>query len=231
MSKKIIFSVLALLILIVAFWLLYPLIQDRKPVGQPAVPQSFTTSSSPVFGQSISDGTITISYPSSDFGLAVNQNQLFVHAYIPPCNQGFNFCLYYNASTYQGTNFESAGIAINNLSASLPTTQACLNTPPDGYTNISPTSTISHANYSVSLFANLGNAAVGHYATDNIYRLAYGKQCYEFDARIGETQFANYPAGSIKLFTKSDYNFVESELQSILNTITLPGGEKVILPS
>ncbi|MCL5016200.1 MAG: hypothetical protein M1312_01115 [Patescibacteria group bacterium] len=213
-----------------AMWLVYSLAINNKMSVPPNIP-SKTSTSTQKFDKSLSDGIITIYYPSSEFGLATNQQQLSGHlAYIPPCDQGFNYCLYYSTSTYQGTNFEAAGIAINNLTATLPTVQQCLTTPPNGYTNISPTSTISNVGYSTSLFSNLGNAAMGHYATDNIYRLAYAGKCYEFDARIGQTQFANYPPGAIKLFTPADYNTVKSELQAILNTLSLPGGGSVTFP-
>ncbi len=182
-------------------------------------------------GKSLSFNGVTIYYPQSQFGLAANQQQLPVRSYIPQCDQGFNYCIYYNASTYKGTNFESAGISIKNVTASLPTSEACMTANPDGYAGASSTVPMTTSPYySLSVFANLGNAAAGHYATDNIYRLYYGGRCYEFDARIGESQYANYPAGSIGLFTRNNYDTLQSELNNIIGSITLSQGGKISIP-
>src|SRR5258708_4434733 len=53
------------------------------------------TSTSLAFDQTLSDGTITIHYPSVDFALATTQAQILTHTNIPPCDQNFNYCLYY----------------------------------------------------------------------------------------------------------------------------------------
>lgn len=192
-----------------------------------AVSVSTSTSS----GESLSFNGITIHYPLFQFGLAANEQQLPVRSYIPPCDQGFNYCVYYNASTYKGTNFESAGISIKDVTVSFPAREACINANPDGYTGVSSTvPTTASPYYSLSVFANLGNAAAGHYATDDVYRLYYGGRCYEFDARIGESQYANYPAGSIGLFTKSDYNTLRLEMNNVISSITLSRGGKISIP-
>jgi hypothetical protein len=178
--------------------------------------------------RSVSDGTITLIYPTIDFGLATSSQQITTHSYIPPCDADFNYCLYYIGSTYQGTNFDSAGIRVEKRT-DLTTQAACLTTPPTGFTNFTPTSTTA-GDYSVSEFTPLGDAAAGHYSTGTLYRLEYNGACYEFETRIGQSQFANYPSGTIQEFTDADQASLQSEIKGILNGITLPSGETVNFP-
>ncbi len=204
----------------------------------PVMPQNAATSSgtetstsTPVnLDKSLSFSGGAIIYYPSDFNLAANQGQLSVRSYIPPCDQGFGYCIYYNGSAYKGTNFESAGISVRNVTALFPTDNSCTNSLPQGYNKAASISVHSSPYYSVSIFPNLGNAAAGHYATDNIYRLYFGGKCYEFDARIGESQYDNYPAGSIQPFTKDSYDALRAELSGIVGSITLSQGGKISLP-
>ncbi len=182
----------------------------------------------PAGDQSISDGTITILYPTTDFGVATSQQQVSVTSYIPPCDPDFNYCLYYIGTAYNGTNFDSAGIRIDKR-IDLTTQTACLTAPPTGYTNFTPTSTAA-GDYAVSEFTPIGNAGAGHYSTGTLYRMEYNGACYEFETRIGQSQFANYPSGTIQRFTDADQASLQSEIQNILNDITLPSGESVTFP-
>ncbi|HEY5220578.1 MAG TPA: hypothetical protein VIJ29_00290, partial [Candidatus Paceibacterota bacterium] len=84
--------------------------------------------------------------------------------------------------------------------------------------------------YSVSEFTPLGDAGAGHYSTGTLYRLEYNGACYEFETRIGQTQFANYPSGTIQQFTSADEAVLQTEIQNILNGITLPSGETIVFP-
>jgi hypothetical protein len=178
-------------------------------------------------GQSTSDGTITFTNPS-DFGLATNQQQILTRSYIPPCDADFNYCLYYVGTAYQGTNFDSAGIRIDKRT-DLTMSSACLTTPPTGYSNFTPTTTTA-GDYSLSEFSPLGDAGAGHTAVDTLYRLSYNGACYEFETRIGQSQFANYPSGTIQQFTAADQASLQAEIIGILNGITLPSGETVAFP-
>jgi len=177
--------------------------------------------------QNVSDGTIGFVVPA-DFGLATNQQQILVRSYIPPCDANFNYCLYYTGTAYQGTNFDSAGIRINKRT-DLTTESACLTTPPTGYSSFAPTSTAA-SDYSISEFTPLGDAGAGHTAVGTLYRLAYNGACYEFETRIGQSQFLNYPSGTIQQFTAADQTALQAEIQNILGGITLPSGETVAFP-
>src|SRR5258708_37757855 len=91
----------------VSAWLLYDMSHGNQIPPPPITnDRSSTAPAGPTFDQSISDATITISYPSSDFGLATNPSQILVRSNIPPCDSPFSYCLYYNGPTYQATNFE-----------------------------------------------------------------------------------------------------------------------------
>ena len=209
--------------------------QTNAPTQQsPGTTSTTTTNSStpPSTSQTTSDGTIAFATPS-DFGLAVTKDQVPIKSYIPPCEENFNYCLYYNGSDYQGTNFESAGLSIVKR-ADLNTEATCLNTPPMGYdTSIKPNNTNAASGYATSVFENIGDAAAGHYASGALYRLyiASNAKCYEFLLRIGETQFANYPAGSIKEFTDADRTTLGQELTALLQSITFANGQPISWPN
>ena len=187
-----------------------------------------TISSSGSEPETISDGTISFTVPP-DFGLATDQQQIVAHSYIPPCDPDFNYCLYYDGVAYRGMNFDSAGIRIYKRT-DLVTQSSCLTTAPDGYANFTPTSTTA-GDYAVSEFTPLGNAGAGHYAVGTLYRLEYNGACYEFETRIGTSQFANYPSGTIQPFTATDQAALQMEMQNFLNGITLPSGETAAFPS
>lgn len=181
------------------------------------------------FDQSISDGTITLRYASADFGLATNQQQILVKAVIPPCDASFNYCLYFdNSSTYAGTNFESAGIRIQKR-ADLGAERLCLNTPPEGFDAATQPIASSSANtYSTSVFS-VGGGAAGNIANGSLYRLYIRSSgaCYEFETRIAQSQFANYPPGTIHEFTSSNQSALQAEINDVLNATTLSSGETV----
>jgi len=186
------------------------------------------TGTTPAESQNVSDGTITLVYPTADFGLATSSQQITTHSYIPPCDADFNYCLYYMGAAYQGTNFDSAGIRVEKRT-DLTTQTACLTTPPTGFTNFTPTSTIM-GDYAVSEFTPVGNAGGGHYSTGTLYRLEYNGACYEFETRVGQSQFANYPSGTIQQFTDADQVGLQAEIVGILDGITLSSGETVVFP-
>ncbi len=194
-----------------------------QPVGSGVSPTSTTTvqtATSTV--NTTSDGIITFAQ-LPDFGLAVTPQQVLKSGYIPPCGQSFAYCLYYSGAAYQGTNFEDAGVSIRKRS-DIATERLCLDTPPAGYAaSITPVSTNTADAYSTSVFSPIGDAAMGHYATGAVYRLWVRNEsaCYEFQTSLGETQFANYPAGAIKEFTAADRQTVLELLQRELQTVTI----------
>lgn len=192
----------------------------------PVVDTHNGTATTTSFDKSISDGTITVGYPSAGWGLATNPTQILVTSYIPSCSQDFNYCLYYTGSEYKGTNFESAGLRIQKR-ADLATERTCTNTPPEGFdASVQPTSTHSENEYASSVFANVGDAAAGHMASGALYRLYVrsNSSCYEFETRVGQTQYANYPEGSIEQFTTADQAALEAQMQAVLKNISLPSG-------
>lgn len=184
----------------------------------------------PVFSgeETLSTGDITFVY-RNEYGLAVTKEQILVSSYIPPCDENFDYCFYYNGSQYAGTNFESAGLRIKKRT-DLVTENTCTNTLPDGYSNLAPVIS-SHSNYTTSLFTPLSDAGLGHYANGSLYRLFVNDKCYEFETRIGASQFANWEPGMIKEFTATNRLKVENDLASILEDVKITRtGEKVAFP-
>ena len=176
---------------------------------------------------SATDGTISFSY-ASGFALATSPDQILVKSYIPSCEAGFSYCMYFHGSAYAGTNFESAGVGIAKRT-DLKSKTACLSTQPSGYTDLKPV-VLLQTGYATSMFAPLSDAGAGHYAHDRLYRLSVGSSCYEIRQRIGQTQLANYPAGTVREFTAADEESVQSALDSILGSITLKPNRSVTFP-
>lgn len=199
----------------------------------PSAPPASATSatSTPAFDQSVSDGAVTIAFPSKDFGLATNAAQVLARAYIPPCDPNFDYCLYYIGGAYAGTNFESAGLRVKKR-ADLANQKPCLTTPPAGYTRLKTAASTSTALYAASVFSPLGDAGAGHYANGTLYRLydTAAATCYELETRIGETQFANYPPGAIQKFTDANRAALSAELSRMLENISL-GGTRHLFPT
>lgn len=78
------------------------------------------------------------------------------------------------------------------------------------------TETINGAEFTV--FSS-GDAAMGHYAKDVIYRTFQNGKCYVFIARIGVSQFENYESGTIEKFTPKMKNDMRRALKNIIQNI------------
>ncbi len=178
----------------------------------------------------VTPGGLGFRYATSTYSLATHADQVSVKSYIPPCDQDFDYCIYRIDDTYKGTNFESAGLRIKERT-DLKSKDACLTAPPSSFTNMTP-KVREGQSYSTSVFAPIGDAGAGHYAAGALYRLSSGTACYEFETRIGETQFSNYLAGSVKKFTDDDRAAVYAELVGILNTAQIVANHApVVFPS
>ena len=172
----------------------------------------------------LAGGKATLAYSSADFGLATTSAQVTVTSYIPSCDPDFDYCFYYKGNAYAGTNFDSAGVRVKTRT-DLKTQNQCLTTPPSGYTNMTPTIATS-TDYATATFTPVGDAGAGHYASGSLYRLEYSGSCYEFETRIGATQYANYPAGTIQEFTDADQATVSSMLMGIVSSLTTASSSK-----
>jgi hypothetical protein len=219
---------IGILIIIAVIALVAWIYWSPRMVPEPLGSGAATSTESVVLDKTVSDGTITVGYPSKEFGLAASKEEILVTAYIPPCDENFNYCLYYRGSAYEGTNFESAGLRIKRRD-DLKNETSCLTTPPSGYTSINP-HVASSTGYATSLFPSLGDAGAGHYANGDLYRLSYRGACYEFETRVGASQYMNYPAGTIHEFGAEGQAAVFEMLAGILKTIMLPSDTHVAFP-
>lgn len=174
----------------------------------------------------IAGGTLSFERPDN-FGLAVTAEQLLIESAIPPCAEGFDYCLYYNTETYANTNFESAGIRIEER-LDLVTSETCLMTPPEGYINLMPEMHQGDG-YTLSVFDPIRNSATGHTAEGALYRLAYESNCYEIETRIGVSQIENFEEGTVTAFTEEGREAVEQALNGALRTIRLVDRENEII--
>jgi hypothetical protein len=211
--SKLITIIAIIIVALLGFWYW----NGNVKVAQNSPSPSPTATATPS-GDTVSTPEITFSY-GGDIALATKPDQILVKSYIPSCSEGFDYCLYYKGLTYENTNFESAGLRIDRR-ADLKTQSTCLNTMPEGYSDLRPVIS-NQTGYSTSVFGGLGDAGAGHYSSGDLYRLWFGTTCYEFETRIGETQFANYPAGSIVEFTDANRAAVQQKLKDLLANITI----------
>ncbi|MDQ5955343.1 MAG: hypothetical protein QG621_346 [Patescibacteria group bacterium] len=168
-----------------------------------------------------SDGVLTIFVPES-FGFATTKDQITVKSYIPPCDDNFLYCIYYNGDAFKGTNFESAGLSITKL-AKLTTKKTCLETPPTGYTKIpEPVLYTSKDTYDTAMFS-VSDGAAGHTASGRVYRLFVPSvsTCYELQTRVAKSQYGNYPAGSIQEFTDAYELSAKAMLRGLVDTVVV----------
>jgi hypothetical protein len=177
----------------------------------------------------ISGGLLSFERPA-DWGLAISDEQVLMESVVPPCSSGFDYCLYYNATTtYADTNFESAGLRLESR-PDLETEEACLNEPPVGYNDLNPEVSRKDT-YATSVFTPLRDAATGHSAEGLLYRLAFDATCYEFETRIGVSQFENFEPGTVEEFTASDRSEVEGNLANLLRMVRFTDNStEVIFP-
>ena len=174
--------------------------------------------------QTASDGPLTLSY-ADYFAVAKTKEEMTGVSYIPPCDENFTTCFYYKADTYKGTNFGSAGLRLEKR-INFSTEKTCLETPPAGFDTFKKPDTLKpFTAYAMSKFSDIGQGAAGHYSSGSLYRLYIrgSSECYEFETRITESQFANYPEGSIKLFSDQDKERISTQLEDILQSAKIDG--------
>lgn len=228
-NNKIMWVTIVLLVVIfigLIFW------QNKQNSSDGMAEENAFASTTETFDQSISDETVKISYSSGLFGLAVNPTQILVNSNIPPCDESFEYCIYYNADMFKDTNFESAGLRIKKR-VDLKNETTCLNTPPAGYDNsVLPNTKIPKDAYSTAIFEGMGNSSAGNLVRGSNYRLYFKKNasCYELESRVAYSQFDNYPKGSIKQFGDSAIALMEGRLKNIIKSVTLPDGQVNIFP-
>lgn len=170
------------------------------------------------------NGIITFSVPT-DYGMAVTDDQILVEAVIPPCETGFDYCLYYNGGDYENTNFESAGLRVEERT-DLTDQNACLTTQPAGYSDLEVATTSSEGQ-AASAFTGIGDAATGAYTNGEEYRLFASSTCYQFTTRVAESQFENAPTGTEE-FTEGERMSLLDQLRSIIERMTLFGTSQTI---
>lgn len=150
-----------------------------------------------------------------NFGLAVNSDQILVKSMIPPCEVGFDYCLYYNGEKYNNTNFETAGVGFYVVKNKSET--ACFSAAEyNGRKGNLHTETINGIQFTVF---DSGDAAMGHYANDVVYQTFQNGTCYRFIARVGTSQFDNYEKGTIEKFDPQMEKEIKEDLKKIIRGI------------
>lgn len=163
----------------------------------------------------------------ADFGLAVHRDQLLVKTVIPPCDDTFDYCLYYYGDDFDGTNFRSAGVRIERR-AELDTARACLFTPPRGYVDFEP-EIRTNQSFAVSVFAPLQQAGMGHVSDGMLFRLAFEDTCYEVETRMGMSQSAHEAEGTVRELTEEERAALTARLDEVVRAVRLVDDPDIVL--
>lgn len=182
-----------------------------------------------------------------DFGLALHRDQLLVRTVIPPCDEGFDYCLYYLGDELAGTNFLSAGVRIQRrpdlapeqngtrMSEAFPgSALACLHMRPRGYVEFPPTmirdGAAGDATFAVSVFAPMQEGAAGSYSEGVLFRLSLDDgTCFEVETRIAASRFENFPDGAVEKFTEDHRSALIARLNDVVLGIRLVDDPDVLL--
>lgn len=196
-----------------------------------AAPSTPTHTLAPETSLTLTGGVVTLQVPA-DLSLAVAGEPLLATSTIPPCDEGFDYCLYLPQGSYAGTNFRAAGTAIK-LRADLTSQTSCLLAQPSGYQSLQPGLVVEPEGpdaASTARFAGLMDGAAGTYANGELRRLYVAGSCYEFTSRVVESQFGNYPTGTITEFTAADRQTVLGHLSDALERVSLklPSGTRSV---
>lgn len=169
----------------------------------------------------LAGGGVLVSYPAG-FDLAVTQEQLLVSSQIPPCDQGFDYCVYLDPAEFAGTNFSSAGLRID-VRDDLGNEAACVLEQPSGYSDLVPI-VAGAADFATTMFHGVDQGAAGHFSQGSLGRLYYDSTCYEFESRVAQAQFGNFPRGAVEEFDAADRSTTEERLIGVLDSVSLPDG-------
>lgn len=135
-------------------------------------------------------------------------------SYIPVCDDDSIVCVTYPENRYKGTTFGAASVEVTVVPAK--TEKACL--APGGEFQIdrqNPSRIITGTRF---LHSSTSEAAMSHDISTDAYRGYANGRCYLLAAQIAFTNFAVYPPGAIKEFTKQDQARVRSQLMQILDS-------------
>ncbi len=195
---------------------------ERTADGSASQSPAPSGTSAPMLTLSLSGGAVTLHYPAG-MSLATAEDEVRASSTIPPCDDGFEYCLYVPQTSYENTNFRVAGMAIRprpELGAPI----SCLLTQPPGFVGLQPGLAVDQdgsGSLSTARFGDLTDGAAGTYATGEARRLWAGGACYDFTVRVVESQFGNYPAGSIEEFTDADRRAVLGEFLDVLDGLSV----------
>lgn len=195
-------SIVAVIILAVVFFIMDQPQQNAEVVAQNSGGD-----------WSLSRDGLTFTYPSV-FGLAMNSGQILASSALPPCDVGFDYCMYYLGSEYQGTNFASAGLRIDKRDDLQDET--CLTEEPSGQ-DLTP-GIYTSERYVTVRFSPLGDSEEGQYSTGALYRIWYESGCYELETRIGLSAYDEL--GAVRELTAEEQLGLESTLVGIVEGTT-----------
>lgn len=158
----------------------------------------------------------SFSYPA-DFKLSTEltpSEQTKTVSYIPICHEKTAaVCLRYLGDDYKNTNFSGAGISITTTSVASENKCAVLAVQGDTVTDkVSIGGIIFYHNTS-------GEVALGHYASDEIYRFFYNGNCFKMVARVTSTNY-DLTKDSNPESKKFDEASLLAKLKSIVSSFT-----------
>jgi flagellar hook-associated protein FlgK len=164
-----------------------------------------------------------ISY-SKDLGIQLYESQKDADkinslSYLPICNpESSVVCLYIPQSTYPHTNFEAAILSVNVTGDKTEKDCLAFQNADFNVTDSSKKVTINGLQFTE---ADGGDAGAGHQHTILSFHTFTNNTCFAVNESVATTAFGNYPAGSIREFTKTDQENLFKKLHAITESFKL----------
>ena len=191
------------------------------PGGEPAEGDPSPVDTQDDTTLALADSAVLITYPDG-FDLAVTPEQVLVDSQVPPCDEGFDYCIYLHADEFADTNFSSAGLGIV-ARDDLTNEASCMLQQPDGYVDLVPI-VAGASDYATTMYHGVDQGAAGHHSSGSVGRLYYDSACYEFETRVAQAQLSNFPSGAVQEFDEADEEATAARLMSVMARVTLPDG-------
>ncbi len=162
--------------------------------------------------------------------LAVRSDQLLAAGTPPPCDAGFDYCLYLRDAP-PAPHVRSAGLTVN-AREDLRAQTSCLLAQPRGWRDLQPgvllgpdvlggePGTVPTDRLGSSRFGDVGQGAAGSYTLGEVLRLFDGERCWEFETRLGLARPQEPPSGAAASAEEAEVELL-ALLASALQSVTL----------
>ena len=161
------------------------------------------------------DGRFTLRFPAGEFTALGPDREADAHAtsVIPPCDDGFLACIAWRGAAFEGTNFDSAGVAV--FAPDAASAVQCRATRSGAVPGEARQETVGGLEFTTY---TTGEGAMSHASHDDVWLTWDGARCWQLVARIGSTRLEVYEPGRVEAFSDADREQLRAVLRDILGS-------------